>query len=153
MGFTFEVNRRLLIRWTYLVTFGHLASGIFMAWGSNATAFDQYHQIILTQSGNASAAALVLQQWWLSLFGATLQNLAILMFILIYVGNKYRDASVWLWMIIGLIIWAPQDIILSLQINLWLHVWVDVIALILFIPALISLWISDRRYRLKSRFT
>jgi len=151
MHLKFEINRHWLIRWMYLVTFGHLASGVLLAWFSNTDMFEQYHQTILVQAGNTAPAALVLQQWWLSLFGATLQNLAILMLILIYVGNKYRDALVWLWIIIGLIIWAPQDIIISLQINLWLHVWVDVIALILFIPTLIFLWITDRKYTLKTR--
>jgi hypothetical protein len=129
----------------YLITFGHFACGILLAWFSNLSLFDNYHQSILNQIGDFSANAHSLQVWWLSLFGATLQNLAIFMGILIYVGNKQRRAFVWGWMIFGLLLWAPQDILISLQINLWLHVWVDSIVILLMLLPLIILWWIDRK--------
>lgn len=140
-----EVCRPWLIRWMYLMSFGHFAAGILLAWFSSAAIFETYHQTILVKLGIASGKAEFLQHWWLSLFGATLQSLAIFMGVLIYVGDKYRSSLVWLWMIIGLLVWAPQDILISLRIGLWLHVWIDVFALMLMLPSLIILWRFDRK--------
>jgi hypothetical protein len=128
----------------YFITFGHFISGVLLAWFSHFSFFEHYHQSILSQIGDISVAAHQLQVWWLSLFGATLQNLAIFMGILTYVGNKHRSASVWLWMMAGLVIWAPQDMLISLRIDLWLHVWIDLLALVMMLPPLIALWIIDR---------
>lgn len=144
MSFKFEAVRSLLIHWMYLITFGHFAAGLLLAWFSNSNVFDQYHQTILTQLGLAQTGTQSLQEWWLSLFGATLQNLAIFMGVLTYLGNKYRNAFVWLWMMIGLIVWAPQDMLISLRIDLWLHVWIDVLALMVMLPPLFILWRLDR---------
>lgn len=141
-----QTLRPWLIRWMYLITFGHFASGILLAWFSGFNFFDQYHQSILVRFGDLSLHAYELQVWWLSLFGATLQNLAIFMGVLTYLGSKYRNAVVWLWMIIGLILWAPQDMLISLKIDLWLHVWVDSIALAVMLPPLAILWWLDRKY-------
>jgi hypothetical protein len=133
-----------LISWMYLITLGHFVAGVLLAWFSSADIFDHYHQTILVQFGIAQNSAQDLQEWWLSLFGATLQNLAIFMGALTYLGNKFRHASVWIWMIVGLIVWAPQDILISLRIDLWLHVWIDIVALFLMLPPLIALWRIDR---------
>lgn len=146
MGNKSEVIRGWLIRWMYFITFGHLAAGVLLAWFSSSNFFDHYHHTILNQFGVTPLAEHSLQEWWLSLFGATLQNLAILMGVLTYLGDKHRSAVVWLWMIIGLVIWAPQDMLISLQINLWLHVWVDLIALAVLLPPLAVLWCLDRKH-------
>lgn len=140
-----EAIRAWLVRWIYLLTFGHFAAGVLLAWFSHFSFFDHYHQSILAQIGDFSITAHQLQVWWLSLFGATLQNVAIFMGVLTYVGNKQRSAFVWAWMIVGLILWAPQDMLISLRIDLWLHVWVDSIVLLLMLPPLIVLWCVDRK--------
>lgn len=137
--------RPWLIRWMYFITFAHLLSGILLAWFANTGWFDHYHQSILERFGDLPDQAHQLHVWWLSLFGATLQNLAIFMGVLTYVASKQRSALIWLWMIIGLIIWAPQDMLISLQINLWLHVWVDSCVLLIMLPPLILLWCIDRK--------
>ena len=137
--------RPWLIRWLYLITLGHFAGGVLLAWFSNFSFFDHYHQSILDRFGDVSIHAHGLQVWWLSLFGATLQNLAIFMGVLTYVGSKQRSAFVWAWMIIGLILWAPQDMLISMRIDLWLHVWVDSFVLLLMLPPLIILWWVDRK--------
>lgn len=139
-----EIVRRWLIRWMYLITFGHFASGVLLAWFSNLNFFDQYHQSILTRFGDLSVHAHDLQVWWLSLFGATLQNLAIFMGVLTYIGSKKNHAYVWAWMIVSLILWAPQDMLISLRIDLWLHVWIDLFALAVMLPPLAILWWLDR---------
>ncbi len=146
-----NVIRPWLIRWMYLITIGHFVSGILLAWFSGFSILDTYHHAVLSGflSDDVSAAMHALQVWWLSLFGATLQNLAIFMGVLTYVGNKYRSALIWGWMIIGLVWWAPQDIIISLQVNLWLHVWVDAIVLIMMLPPLAMLWWFDRHLKPK----
>lgn len=137
--------RTWLIRWLYLLTLGHFAGGVLLAWFSHLSFFDRYHHSILSQIGDFSITVHQLQVWWLSLFGATLQNLAIFMGVLTYLGNKQRSALVWAWMIFGLILWAPQDMLISLRIDLWLHVWVDSIVLLLMLPPLIILWWVDRK--------
>ncbi len=135
--------RNGLILWLYLITFGHFAAGILLAWFSHLGIFDHYHLTILTQVGDTSAGARQLNNWWLSLFGATLQNLAVLMGILIFVASKHGKAYIWLWMIIGLLVWAPQDMLISMQLNLRLHLWVDALVLFLMLPPLILLWKID----------
>ncbi len=141
-----QTLRPWLIRWLYLITFGHFVGGVLLAWFSSFYFLDDYHASILTRFGDLTVHAHALQVWWLSLFGATLQNLAIFMGVLTYLGNKYRNAVVWAWMIVGLMLWAPQDMLISLQIDLWLHVWVDLIALALMLPPLVILWLLDRKH-------
>lgn len=140
-----QTLRPLLIRWIYIITFGHFAAGILLTWFSSFNFFDHYHESILTRFGELSTHAHALQVWWLSLFGATLQNLAIFMGVLTYLGSKYRNAVIWAWMIVGLLLWAPQDMLISLQIDLWLHVWVDLIALAVMLPPLTILWWLDTK--------
>ncbi len=144
MNSNYQTLRHWLIIWMYLITLGHFAAGVLLAWFSNLDFFNQYHQAILEQFGMTQAGAQNLQEWWLSLFGATLQNLAIFMGVLTYIANKHRNASIWLWMIVALIVWAPQDMLISLRIDLWLHVWIDLVALILMLPPLLALWRIDR---------
>lgn len=137
--------RLWLIYWMYLISFGHLAAGIFLAWFANLHFFEAYHHSILERFGNLSTQAYQLQVWWLSLFGATVQNLAIFMGVLTYVASKQRSSFVWLWMMIGLILWASQDMLISLRIDLWLHVWVDSCVLLMMLPPLFMLWWIDRK--------
>ena len=137
--------REWLIRWMYLMSLAHLLGGILMAWFSSTIIFDQYHQTVLTQFKLLPDIGRPIQQWWSSLFGATLQTLAFFMAILIHLGNKYRNAWVWLWMIAALIIWVPQDIFISLKVDLWLHVWIDILALIFILPPLAILFHIDRQ--------
>jgi len=132
----------------YLVSFGHFACGILLAWFSSLSLFDSYHHSVLARFGELSSNAQALQVWWISLFGATLQNLAIFMGVLTYVGNKQRSAFIWMWMIIGLVLWAPQDMLISLQVNFWSHVWIDLIALLVIIPPLVVLWWLDRKHKI-----
>lgn len=142
-----QTLRPWLIFWMYLIAFGHFACGVLLAWFSNLSFFDHYHQSILERFGDLSVHAHEMQVWWISLFGATVQNLAVLMGVLTYLGSKQRSEFVWGWMIIGLILWAPQDMLISLQIDLWLHVWVDSIALLVMVPPLAVLWWLDRNYK------
>ncbi len=133
-----------LIRWMYFITLAHLGSGVLLAWFANSSWLEGYHQSVLWRFNDLSIQAHQLHTWWLSLFGATLQNIGIFMGILTYLASIHRSAFIWLWMVIGLILWAPQDMLISLQIDLWQHVWVDAFVLLIMLPPLIILWWIDR---------
>lgn len=139
------LNRKWLIYWMYFVAFGHFIGGVLVSWFSNAEFFNGYHNEIVARFGTVNAQLHGLHIWWLNLFGATLQNIAIYMGVLVHVGNKTRSALVWIWMAIGLIIWFPQDIIISMRINLWIHVWVDVVAMLILLVPIMLLWAIDKK--------
>lgn len=143
----FQKVRPWLIWWMYLMAFVHFVGGLLLPWVAGTAFFDSYHQSVLKAfwPEQIPVGATALQVWWLSLFGATLQCLAIFMGVLIYIANRMRAAFVWGWMIIGFLVWAPQDIFISLQANAWMHVAGDVIALGLMLPPLVVLFFGDRK--------
>lgn len=137
--------RPLIICWLYFMSVGHFIGGAVLSWLIQLPAFARYHQLILHQFGlnDASINVLELQVWWIKLFGATLQNFAIYMAVLIYVGNRTRMSAIWGWMIFGLLIWVVQDMYISAQREIWMHLWIDGFALLLILPPLIILWRND----------
>ena len=139
--------RSWLVYWLYTVSFAHLAAGIFITWCTNVQSLGDYHQTVVMSfwSGVAPTEALQLQIWWLRLFGATLQNIGLLMLLLTYLGDRYCHKIIWLWMMVGLLIWAPQDMYISLQANVWMNIWVDITALLLMLPFLFMLFLIDRK--------
>ena len=46
-------------------------------------------------------------------------------------------------LLVGLLVWAPQDLLISLQAHVWPHVVVDAVALFAMIPPLLYLWRKD----------
>jgi hypothetical protein len=142
---TLSSSRKWLIYWMYFTVAMHFVSGVFLAWFSHGEALEGYHQTVLQHFQASGSAAHELTIWWLSLFGASLQNLALLMGVLIYLGSQKSAAYIWGWMLVGLLIWAPQDMFISLQVDLWLHVWIDAAALVMLVPPLAILWHIDRQ--------
>lgn len=106
-----------------------------------------YHQQILPAffAGKIIAESMDLQIWWMQLFAATLECLSLWMAALIWLGARYRASAAWLMLILGLLIWAPQDILISLRAGIWMHVWVDLAVVALMLPPLIYLYQADRR--------
>ncbi len=139
--------RPWLVRWLYGYALLHFLVGIGMTWMMESTFFESYHQLVLGRfwPEGSSVIARELHLWWLKLFGATLQFAAIFMAVLIYMGDRTRRAAVWLWMMIGLMVWGPQDIYVSLQRDLWMHLWMDLFVLSTMLPPLFLLWQFDRR--------
>lgn len=140
--------RLWLVWWMYLVAFGHLMMGIAVAWFMHMPYFSDYNREVLSkfwQGSSVPNGALDLQIWWINLFGATLQNMAILMLLLIYVANRLRLPVVWAGMIAALLLWMPQDMWISARRELWLHLQADVIAMLIMLPPLFLLWFIDRR--------
>lgn len=139
--------RLWLVYWLYALAFVHLIAGVLVAWFMHLPNFADYNQLVLSKfwPDAAPVGALDMQIWWINLFGATLQNLAMLLMLLIYLGNRFRLAIVWGWLILGLVLWAPQDMWISAQRELWIHLWVDAAALLLMLPPLFLLLYLDRK--------
>ncbi|MBI1890410.1 MAG: cell division protein [Burkholderiales bacterium] len=138
--------RKFLIRWMYATAIVHLLVGALLPWIGNLDIFNAYHQGIETAfwGGPAPAAARAQQVWWISLFGPTVQGLSIWMIALIHIADRYRSAWVWAVLVLGIVVWAPQDMLISLRMNCWTHVWVDSFAVAVMVPPLVWLWRHDR---------
>ncbi len=143
---THTALRGWLIRWLYLVSIMHVLVGALLPWMAAAPVFDAYHAGIEAAfwPGGAPSQARELQTWWIALFGPTVQLMALWMIALIHLADRLRQPQVWLWLMIGLLLWAPQDIVVSLRAACWPHVWVDVAALAVMLPPLFWLWRHDR---------
>lgn len=135
-----------LIRWMYAAAIVHFLVGVVLAWLGHSTMFEGYlHGIDLSFWGeSAPAPARAQQLWWIALFGATVQSFALYMLALIHLADRHRSRAAWGWLIVGLIVWAPQDIAISLQADIWLHLWLDCFALASLLPPLIWLYRHDR---------
>lgn len=129
----------------YAAALVHLLVGVVMPWIAGASWLDAYHREIERHfwTGTAPEAARVQQVWWLSLIAATVQCAAVWMLALVHLGNRLRKREAWGWLLAGLLIWAPQDMLLSWQAQVWGHVAIDVAALVAMVPPLAWLWRRD----------
>lgn len=143
---TREVTRTWLVRWMYGVGIAHLAVGLALPWIADAALFDAYHRGIESSFWGAQAgpAARAQQVWWISLFGPTVQGLSLWMLALTRIGDTHRSAFAWAALIAGVLLWAPQDILISLRADCWPHVWIDAFAVATMLPPLVWLWFLDR---------
>ena len=138
--------RSWLVGWLYLVALGHLVVAVGVTWLADLPWFACYHQDILAAFGlPLQAEAMELQLWWIALFGATLQAFALFMLALVYLANRYGHAGIWLLLAGAILLWAPQDILISIQKNVWAHVWIDLVAVVALVPPLLVLWWLDRK--------
>ncbi|HEF5875315.1 TPA: DUF393 domain-containing protein [Burkholderia cenocepacia] len=137
--------RRIVVRCMYAAAIAHLLVGVVMPWIAGASWLDAYHRSIESHfwTGAAPEAARAQQVWWVSLLGATVQCAAVWMLALVHLGNRLRNREVWGWLLAGLSIWAPQDMLLSWQAQVWGHVAIDVVALVAMVPPLVWLWRRD----------
>ncbi|MDB5776855.1 MAG: cell division protein [Herbaspirillum sp.] len=133
--------------WMYGVVIGHLIVGILLPWIGALPVLDVYHRIV--EAGfwpdTAPLAARQQQIWWISLFGPTIQCMSLWMGVLVYIGDRQRSALVWTWLAIGVVVWGPQDMLISLRAGAWIHVWIDCFAMATMLPPLFWLWRHDRR--------
>ena len=79
------------------------------------------------------------------MFGATLQSYGLYMLALVHIGNRLKRAMPWGWLIAGILLWAPQDMLISAQAQVWSHLWFDSVALLVLLPPLFWLYRHDRR--------
>lgn len=145
--FSLESRRRTLVIWLYAASVAHLFVGIVLSWAGHSGLLDGYVlQIERAFWGHAAPAPAHAQQiWWLALFGATMQSYALYMLALVHIGHRYKIPAVWAWMMIGILVWAPQDVWISMQAGIWSHLWIDLAALGLLLPPLVWLYVHDRR--------
>lgn len=142
-----ESVRPWIVRWMYGVVIGHLLTGMLLPWISDFPMFEAYHRSV--ESGfwahGAPTEARAQQIWWISLFGPTLQNLAIWMGVLTRIGDRQRSTLAWNGLIVGVLLWAPQDMMVSLRAGASVHVWIDCFALMTMLPPLLWLrWVDHK---------
>ncbi len=66
------------------------------------------------------------------------------MLALVHLGNRLRQRAAWGWLLAGLLLWAPQDMLISWQARVGSHLVADAAALLLMVPPLLWLWKEDR---------
>lgn len=144
-----EIMRRYCVLWLYASIIVHFLVGLLLPWAADLSIFNTYHQTVETGfwSQAAPAAARAQQVWWISLFGPTVQSVAVWMGALLHIGNRQRSRFAWTWLIIGLLVWAPQDMLISLRASATIHVWIDGFALLAMLPPLCWLCWYDRAAR------
>jgi hypothetical protein len=139
--------RRCLIYWMYALSLAHLFVGIGLPLLVDQAFIEPYHRSV--EAGfwvnQAPAAARAQQMWWISLFGATIQNVAIWMAALTRLGDVHRSRFAWLALVIGVAVWAPQDMWISYTAGAMIHVWIDAVAVFSLVPPLLWLWWIDRK--------
>jgi hypothetical protein len=139
--------RKWAVNWLLLVCAVHVAVGALLPWVGGAAPFDGYHRGVEAAFWPAGAppGARGLQTWWIALFGPTIELMALFMLVLVRLADRLREPSIWLWLIAGLVLWAPQDMLVSLRADCWAHVAADAFALAIMLPPLIWLWRRDSR--------
>lgn len=137
--------RLILVTWMVTAALVHLLVGLLMPWLAASPWTDAYHQLIEVGFWREGAplAARAQQIWWMSLFGATVQSLAVCMLVLTLIGHFHRSRLAWGGLIAAIILWAPQDMAISLQAGVIVNVWIDAIAVLLLVPPLGILWWID----------
>ena len=149
--------RTYLIRWLYAASLTHFAVGLLLPWISHLDIASPYYQLVeqhffpqlsvaVDQAANPAtpSATRAMQIWWLSLFGPTVQTVGIWMGALTFLGDRHHSRFAWAALMAGTLVWAPQDMWISMQAQMHINVWIDCIAVLLLIPPLACLWKMDR---------
>lgn len=141
-----DTIRLWAVRLTYFSIALHLVVGALLPLIVNAGIFESYHRGIETAFWGAEIPDQVRahQSWWIALFGPTVQAAAVWMGALAYLGDRQRSAFAWGALIAGIVLWAPQDIFISLRAGCWHNVWLDCFAVAGMLPPLLYLFYIDR---------
>ncbi|WP_458131186.1 cell division protein [Pseudomonas sp. R3-41] len=140
--------RNALVVWLYAAALMHLLAGVMLTWAGHSGLLDHYLSTIeqaFWGTNAVPATAHAQQVWWLALFGATLQSYGLYMLALVHIGHRLKRAMPWGWLIAGILLWAPQDMWISAQAQVWSHLWFDSFALLVLLPPLFWLYRHDRR--------
>jgi hypothetical protein len=142
------ILRKALVVWLYAAALVHLLVSVTLTWAGHSGLLDGYLQTIeqaFWATDAVPTAARAQQVWWLALFGATLQSYSLYMLALVHLGHRLKTSMAWGWLIAGIVLWAPQDMLISLQAQVWSHLWFDSFALLTLLPPLIWLYRHDCR--------
>ncbi|WHS60586.1 cell division protein [Pseudomonas sp. G2-4] len=140
--------RQALVVWLYVAALMHLLAGLTLSWAGHSGLLDGYLQNIEQIFWGAATVPTIAseqQVWWVALFGVTLQSYSLYMLALVHIGNRLKSAMPWAWIIAGILLWAPQDMLISAQARVWSHLWLDSLALLALLPPLFWLYRHDRR--------
>ncbi|WP_330205784.1 TIGR01777 family oxidoreductase [Pseudomonas sp. AM14(2022)] len=140
--------RPALVLWLYAAAIVHILAGLTLTWAGHSGLLDGYLHTLELAFWGADAvptAGHEQQVWWFALFGATLQSYSLYMLALVHLGSRLKAPAVWGWLIAGVLLWAPQDMWLSAQKQVWSHLWLDGFALLVLLPPLVWLYRHDRR--------
>ena len=142
-------TRVWLVRWIYAVIAAHLMVGVLLPLCSGAALLAGYHDGILRFffSAGAPQGARALQRWWMSLLGPTVQAAALWMLGLAVMGDQQRNAFAWAMLIVGVAVWAPQDIAISARAHCWANVAIDLVAVATMLPPLFWLCKADLKMK------
>jgi hypothetical protein len=141
-------RRTWAVRIVFAAVALHLVVGMALPFIVHWPFLNLYHQAIAGAFWGpytVPAAAIAHQRWWMALFGPTVQAAAIWMGALAWLGARHRLPFAWGALMAGLLLWAPQDMAISLQADAWMHVWLDALALAGMLPPLAYLFFIDRR--------
>ncbi len=143
--------RAWLVRWMYAMVAAHLLAGVLLPLCAGTALTDEYRRGIeaFFFAGAAPQAGRELQVWWLSLFGPTVQAAAIWMAGLVVIGDKQRNAYAWCMLVLGLLVWAPQDMWISAHARCWINLWLDAVAILVMLPPLLWLCKLDLAHNRK----
>ena len=145
---TAAARRAWAVRVVFAAIALHVIVGMLLPIIVSLPLLDEYHQAIGAAFWGAApvpAAALAMQRWWMALFGPTVQAAAVWMGALAWIGARHRMAFAWGALVAGLLLWAPQDMALSLRAGAWSHIWLDALALAGMLPPLAYLLYIDRK--------
>ncbi len=74
-----------------------------------------------------------------ALFGPTIASVGVFMAYLVNSGIKHHEPGPWNALLLVSAIWAPGDIGISLMHGFWLHVLIDLVALLVIVPPVLIL--------------
>ncbi|MDD5056791.1 MAG: hypothetical protein PHQ60_02885 [Sideroxydans sp.] len=131
------IESKLLERWLLLVAFGHIGVGLLMPVIAYSAAFDIYSDLLKPAfwvAQEVTPETKEFQRWMFALFGPTIASVGVFMAYLVKAGAKLREPGSWNALLIVSALWAPGDIGISLLHNFWLHVYIDLAALLVIVP-------------------
>lgn len=131
------IKNKYLERWLLLIAFGHIAAGVAIPVLAYSGAFDFYSALLKNEfwpTHEVPLETIEFQRWFVALFGPTIASVGVVFAYLVKAGIKYRETWPWNALLIAIAAWAPGDIYISLMRNFWLHVQIDVVAVLAIVP-------------------
>lgn len=132
--------KRKLETWLFIVALGHIVAGLALPFVAFSSGFDLYAERIRESFWGGAIIppeADAFQRWILALFGPTIASYGVLMAYLVRAGMRTNDPWPWNAILLSLLAWVPADIAISLMREFWLHVVIDLLAIVIIaVPAL-----------------
>lgn len=148
--------KRRLETWLFIVALGHIVLGVALPFWAFSSGFDFYAEKIRESFWGGALIppeAEAFQRWIVALFGPTVASWGVLMAYLVRAGMRTHDPWPWNALLASLLVWAPADIAISLMRDFWLHVVIDLFAVIVIaVPAIIVCVQKGKQWKPSSTF-